>query len=98
MLYALAQKRCGNFGTCGGADGVTGTASVNDAVLDLIAAGSGYLLDGKCAEAEDAKEKIVELMTVPLIQGTLRYACMRDGLSSTGLCKDCARLYRVVLV
>lgn len=74
MLYALAQKRCGNFGTCGGTDGVEGTAAVNDAVLELVAVGSGYLLDGKCTEAEDVKEKIVDLMTIPLLQGTLRYA------------------------
>lgn len=72
MLYALAQKRCGNFGTCGGADGITGTAAVNDAILELVMAGSDYLLSGKCAEAEDAKEKIVVLMTVPPLQGVLR--------------------------
>lgn len=73
MLYALAQKRCGNFGTCGGADTITGTAAVNDAVLELIMAGSDYLLRGECTEAEAAKEKIVELMTVPLVQAVLRY-------------------------
>lgn len=72
MLYALAQKRCGNFGTCTGADGVTGTAAINVAILELITAGSGYLQDGKCAAAEDAKEKIVDLMTVPPLQGVLR--------------------------
>ncbi|CAM9840437.1 unnamed protein product [Ectocarpus sp. 12 AP-2014] len=81
MLYALAQKRCGNFGTCGGADGVTGTAAINDDVLELIAAGSGYLLEGECAEAEDAKERIVQLMTVPLLQGTLRYLYRADPAS-----------------
>ena len=73
MLYALAQKRCGNFGTCGGADGITGTAAVNDAVLELIMTGSDYLLRGECTEAADTKEKIVNLMAVPLVQAVLRY-------------------------
>lgn len=82
-LYTLAQKRCGNFGTCGGADGITGTAAINDAILELIMAGSDYLLRGKCTEAEDAKEKIVNLMTVPLVQGVLRYVdSMQNSLNS----------------
>lgn len=99
MLYTLAQKRCGNFGTCGGADGITGTAAVNDAVLELITTGSGYLLDGKCAEAEDAKEKIVELMSVPLIQATLRYACRTACFQlATAKTIESTRLYQIVFL
>ena len=82
MLYALAQKRCGNFGTCVGADGVAGTAAINVAILEQITAGSGYLLDGECGAAEDAKEKIVDLMTVPVLQGILRYRKQQQHASS----------------
>lgn len=69
VLYALAQKRFGDFGTGGGADSITGTAAVNEAVLKLITTGSGYLPNGKRIEAEDAREKIVMLMTIPLLLG-----------------------------
>ncbi|CAM9814742.1 unnamed protein product, partial [Sphacelaria rigidula] len=94
MLYAVAQKRCGNFGTCGGADGITGTAAVNDAVLDLIMAGSDHLLSGKCTEAEDAKERIVDLMTVPLLQAVLRYLYRADPASDyDGDAKHAAELW-----
>ncbi|CAN0204651.1 unnamed protein product [Ectocarpus sp. 12 AP-2014] len=36
-------------------DGATETVAINDDVLELIAAGSGHLLEGKCAEADDAQ-------------------------------------------
>merc|ERR1719424_1603357 len=74
MVYRLAEKRCGNFGTCTGAGGMS---QVNDALFKaggLFAQGRDLLHAGTCAGVRDVVDKIVSIMTVPLVQGTLRYA------------------------
>jgi len=70
MLYRLAQKRCKNFGTCG----IGGIADVNKQILNLFISGKKSLEEGRCSEVRPMVSKIVNQMTVPLIQGTLRYA------------------------
>ena len=75
LVYALAEKRCANFRTCGAnGNSVSGVSKVN---LDLgaqFSLGQHYLHVGSCNRAIAPKDRIVDLMTVPLIQGTLRYA------------------------
>merc|ERR1719274_406020 len=72
LLYALADKRCANFGTCTG--GATGNSKVNTAIIEQFTLGKNRLLQGKCAEIGPLKKRITELMTIPLVQGSLRYA------------------------
>jgi hypothetical protein len=72
-VYALAEKRCINFDTC-----VMGTAGVNIKLLDLFTQGKNLLFAGKCDEAKALITPIVSQMTVPLIQGALRYAYASD--------------------
>ena len=43
-------------------------------LLPLFAEGRDMLQQGTCVEVRPIVEKIVSLMTVPLVQGTLRYA------------------------
>mmetsp|Transcript_17620 Transcript_17620/g.49862 ORF Transcript_17620/g.49862 Transcript_17620/m.49862 type:complete len:501 (-) Transcript_17620:120-1622(-) len=75
MPYALADKRCVNFKTCGDlADALTGTSHVNIEIFRYFKLGLGKLINGECSAARPDKEKIETLMLVPLIQGTLRYA------------------------
>jgi len=75
LLYALANKRCANFMTCGeDGDEMTGNAYVNNEIFTQFNLGLSVLLKGKCADARKIKERIVQLMTVPLVQGSLRYA------------------------
>merc|ERR1719424_953310 len=77
MVYRLAQKRCGNFGTCTGAGGVVGISQVNDALFKaggLFPRGRDLLHKGSCSRVRDVVDRIVSIMTVPLVQGTLRYA------------------------
>jgi len=71
LLHQLADKRCGNFGTCL-EDGTS--SKLNQELFDLFNMGQGQLLVGKCEEARKTTAKIANLMYVPLIQGTLRYA------------------------
>lgn len=75
LAYALADKRCANFKTCGDmGDASTGTSKVNLEMFRLFDVGQKKILKGECASARDEKEAIETLMLVPLIQGTLRYA------------------------
>lgn len=79
--YALAEKRCKNFATCtGDADGdpTTGKSSVNQELLALYSAGQQAILNGNCGGAASILRDIVPLMTVPLVQGVLRYAYLGD--------------------
>merc|ERR1712037_945314 len=74
MLYRLAEKRCKNFGTCQGP-----IADVNKQILDIFISGKTSLAEGRCSQVRPMITKIVNLMTVPLIQGTLRYAYKTEG-------------------
>uniref|UniRef100_A0A7S2XA87 Chitosanase n=1 Tax=Lotharella oceanica TaxID=641309 RepID=A0A7S2XA87_9EUKA len=72
--YALAEKRAPQFGTANS----DGSAIVNAEVMDLFKDGQSKLLAGKCAEVETVRDKIVAQITVPLVQGALRYALLTD--------------------
>merc|ERR1719364_425026 len=71
MIYALADKRCKNFGTCTGS---THSSFVNEALFKEFTKGKVALQQGKCSEVAPIKKLIVELMSIPLVQGSLRYA------------------------
>jgi len=71
LLYRLAEKRCKNFETCGCRGD---SACTNHRILKKIAEGRELLSDGKCEEVVAVKDRITSLMTIPLVQGTLRYA------------------------
>ena len=65
------MEQCRAFATC--TDGQHGDANVNVALIDLFTSGQRSLYS-KCGSARAILEDIVGLMTVPLIQGTLRAA------------------------
>ena len=76
LLHALAEKRCTNFATC--ADGTSGGALANVHALEAFTTGQG------CAASKDVScmthslSQIVEQMTIPVLQGMLRYAYKAD--------------------
>lgn len=79
LAYALADKRCGNFKTCGDmADQTGGTSKVNIDILRNLNIGQAKLAKGECESAKTEAEEIQKLMLIPLIQGTLRYAYKTD--------------------
>jgi len=73
MLYALANKRCQNYKTCIGGT-FTGQSQVNIDLAPLFTEGMLACNVGDCSKARVALKKIIPKMSVPLIQGTLRYA------------------------
>ena len=80
LPYALADKRCPNFKTCGDmGDETTGNSHVNIEIMKQFAIGQSKLVQGQCESAREQKEIIEELMLVPLIQGTIRYAWKTDN-------------------
>lgn len=76
MIYDVADKRCANFNTCTGDDTASGTSMVNDKIFDHFNIGKRKLLQGQCAAVREDITAIENMMAVPLIQGTLRYAYM----------------------
>jgi len=75
LIYAIADKRCSNFGTCGEeGNTVEGTSFVNIELVKLFNQGFQDINAGDCKAAKKTKDLIADLMYVPLVQGTLRYA------------------------
>merc|ERR1740133_937254 len=90
MVYRLAQKRCANFGTCTGAHSMS---QVNDELFKvggLFATGRDLLQQGHCHKVRPVVEQIVSIMTVPLVQGTLRYAYKVGNVAAEQKAKNAA--------
>jgi hypothetical protein len=83
LLFELADKRCTGFKTCGktGKD-TEGTSWVNNEIFRHFIHGQRKLALKDCGEVRKTKERIATLMTVPLIQGTIRYAHIIAGDST----------------
>lgn len=79
MLYALADKRCQNFKTCSGGT-ILGLSEVNAKIMELFKQGKARLLQSKCSEVKQIRDDVIAQMSIPLIQGALRYAYKIDKL------------------
>merc|ERR1719393_505943 len=84
MLHMLAEKRCKDFGTC--TDGRAGPAKANLNALRIARTGREHILNYDCAGADVQFHAIVDQMTVPLIQGMLKYAFKADPANDQGSC------------
>lgn len=82
FLYTNAKKRCRNFGTCEGRNGARGEAKANAEILEQFTLAQRHVFIGECEEARLAKNRISDLMAVPLIQGTIRFAYLmgKEGI------------------
>jgi hypothetical protein len=85
LAYTLGNKRCINFKTCGrNGDLVAGEAYINFELWKEFGDGRDILLSGNCAGAVPIKNRIMQLMSVPLVQGSLRYSWYcRNGQTCT---------------
>jgi len=84
LVYRLAEKRCQNYMTCGeDGDKMDGTSSVNVALIKLFTTGKDLLLAGSCDNVRPTVDEITKLMSVPLVQGVLRYA-YKVGVQNDG--------------
>merc|ERR1711972_496969 len=79
LSYRLAEKRCADFKTCGATgDSTSGTSYVNLKLFQQFSIGNTNLLGGLCDQTKPIVRRVVALMSIPLIQGTLRYAYKLD--------------------
>ena len=83
LIFKLASKRCADFGTCTAA----GVAKANLKHLALARNGRDKILAGECHTVVEEFDAIVDQMTVPLIQGMLKYAFKADPANSLGSCE-----------
>eukprot|EP00980_Cylindrotheca_fusiformis_P003785 scaffold834_cov123-Cylindrotheca_fusiformis.AAC.32 len=75
LVFGEAELRCKAFATCGeSSDSLEGMAYTNIEAFKHFEHGQNSLDRGKCRLAKEDKERIAVMMTIPLIQGTLRYA------------------------
>ena len=82
LLYTLADETCAAFKTCGEKrKSTSGTSSVNLEIFSHFQDGQGFLESGECEFAQGKKDRIIQLMTVPLIQGTIRSAYILENES-----------------
>jgi len=83
MLHEVADKRCGNYGTCGAdGKGKEGNSYVNIELFKLFNQGKDQLRKGECGAGKATVKAITNMMYIPLIQGTLRYAYKVGVLNS----------------
>merc|ERR1719201_1686427 len=71
LVFRLAEKRCANFGTC---TGCGGQAKANSEIIQKLQEAQTKLQQAQCVDVVPLKNRIVELMSIPLIQGSIRYA------------------------
>jgi len=79
MYYDATNRMALHFSTCGesGTDEL-GTAWVNGQVVTEFQRFQSRVLKSECGLAKQSKDMIVNLMKVPLVQGVLQYAHLRQ--------------------
>lgn len=91
-VYNGGQKECSHYRLCGQLEYDTSdtlkVARINAEIMELLAAGSHAAYSGDVRRMKYYKRRISALMTVPMVQGTLRYAWR---MSSSGNESSCDR-------
>lgn len=79
LMYSFANNMCVAFHACGN-DGSkkVGSSYTNNQVVEEFKAGQKNIRQKQCELARANKERIVKLMTIPLIQGALYLAYIQD--------------------
>lgn len=79
MLMSLAKEQCNNFKKCE----EQGDAGSNEFILFAMSDIKDHLHDLDCSKAEDViSERIEPMLPVPMIQASLYYASVNEGLSA----------------
>lgn len=82
LMYAQANQLCQQFNTCGDTSNDNrGLSYVNEKVMEHFAQGQDALTKGDCGQVVWPQLRIIEMMTVPIVQTILLHSYAR----STGL-------------
>ncbi len=87
LIWELAEKRGSDFNT----QHSTGPATVNVNLLAEFIAGRDLIINAQCTEAEPIIDNIITQMSIPLIQGTLKYAYSSDPASGSYCASDAGK-------
>jgi len=97
--YRLAEKRCANFKTCGKeSNSVSGVSYVNIQLFEKLSIGQAKLLVGQCEAVRPVLRDMVALLSIPLIQGTLRYAYKIDKMAGGGKEKGEGAIFAAAII
>ena len=95
LLYNLAQKRCEEFGTCATTTDSSTIATANKEAIAKATEGMAYFVHTQlsCADPQLGKifDGIVSQMTVPLVQGMLKYAWKADPANAGDCSADAGK-------
>ena len=95
LLYNLAQKRCADFGTCATTTDSSTIANANKEAIAKATEGMAYFVHTQlsCADPQLGKlfDGIVSQMTVPLVQGMLKYAWKADPANAGDCSADAGK-------
>lgn len=84
MTYALADRWCPAFKTCGtSGDASSGTSKVNIEMFALYNAMQQDIRNKSCSRLAARKDRITNLISVPFVQGTLQNAFLVNFTSAT---------------
>ena len=82
LIWELSEKRGDDFKTIDS----SGPSSANVKILAEFIKGRDLIIAGSCDAAVPVIDEIIKLMTIPLVQGTLKYAFKADPTNSAGDC------------
>jgi len=86
LLFNLANKRCGQFGTCNEDDG----AEIISEFMDEFVRGRDAALDFKCDDVKNAASRLAHILHIPVLQAVLRYAIKNESIQADSDSKDLA--------
>jgi len=87
LIWELSEKRGADFGTLD----TTGPSKANVALVTSFKSGRDKIIAADCAGAEPVIDDIIKKMTIPLIQGTIKYAWKADPANAGDCSADAGK-------
>jgi len=87
LIWELSEKRGADFGTLD----TTGPSKANVGLVADFIDGRDKIIAANCAGAEPVIDKIITKMTIPLIQGTIKYAWKADPANAGDCSADAGK-------
>ena len=87
LIWEISEKRGADFGTLD----TTGPSKANVGLVADFIDGRDKIIAANCAGAEPVIDKIITKMTIPLIQGTIKYAWKADPANAGDCSADAGK-------
>ena len=80
LTYGLAEKRCAQFGTCASSS----NAQANIDAFEVFNMLSTNIVDEDCDSAQTNTDRLIQIASIPLFQGILKYAYATGEMKEEG--------------